>query len=356
VRADSASQQAIIGLLQRRSGNHSVQPLVARLQRERIGIQRDLLDDAEGAFNTVSGAVGGAVESAEGALDTVTGSVSGAVESAGGVLDTVSGAVGGAVRTAENAAETTLAELAKLGTCGPKLASLALGVSAEVQALLLRHLLARTMPTAGEAEILLPVVEKAIIDGVCACLTDELVAAVALHVYLAGEPLAQDHLRHYLKGGGAPYVENIEDLFARNPTVRANVAVQIAEQYAGGKMNSGVLEGGADLPGGGQVKGFPPITQSDWDDQDWRNAIGNVDKLEWELLSAPDAAGNVQVKITLTDAYAWHAKEERMTQCVHQALEDMKAKGAADYTSTGTGVVTLNLGSTFTDHPDPGAR
>ena len=273
--------------------------------------------------------------------------------------DLASGAgrlIGGAIDTGIAAAESTLAELAKLGTCGPKLAKLAGGVDAQIQALVLRHVRDRTMPTAGDAAALLPFVEKAIIDGVCDCLTDEIVTAVALHVYLAGQPLAQEHLKHYLQGGGKPYVEDIADLFARNPTVRANVGNQVGFACDGGKIRAGVLEGGADLPGGGQVAGFPPITQLDFDDQDWRNAVGNVDKLDWAIVSGPDPAGQAQVRITLTDAYAWHGKEARISQCVHQALENMKSKGAADYTSTGSAVVALDLSAAFVAKDPVGPR
>ena len=262
------------------------------------------------------------------------------LESAGALLNS-------AVTTVEGAVSSALDELGKIATCGPKLVALATGVDTAVQDLLLRHIRDRTLPSPGEAQLLLPVVEKAIIDGVCDCLTDELIAAVSLHVYLAGQPLAQKHLDHYLHGGGTPFVEDIADLFARNPTVRNNVGTQVGEVSGGGKVRTGVIEGGADLPDGTQLPGFPPITQNDWDDQDWRNAIGNVDKLQFTIVSGPDAAGNVQVQITLTDAYAWHGKEARISQCVHQALENMKAKGAADFMSTGTGVVALNLGAEF---------
>jgi hypothetical protein len=260
-------------------------------------------------------------------------------------IDDAKKTVGDAVDTLGSAVSGTLAELMKLGTCGPKLAKLAMGVGEEVQKLFLRHLRDLTMPTPGEAQILLPLVEKAAIDGVCACLTDELITAVALHVYLAGQPLAQAHLQHYLTGGGSPFVEDINDLFNRNPTVRNNVGNQVGFAYSNsGGGRSGTLAGGADLPDGSPGPGFPPISQLDYDDQDWRNAIGNVDQLDWTIVSGPDAGGNAQVRITLSDVYAWHGKEARISQCVHQALENMKAKGAAEYKSTGTAVVALNLG------------
>src|SRR3954470_12180782 len=223
-------------------------------------------------------------------------------------------------------------------------------------ALLVNHANAGTMPTAAEAHILLPVVEQALITTVCNCLPDSVVTAIALHVYLIGQPLAQKHLQHYLTGGGAVLKEDIPDLFARNPTIRNNVASQIGEQSSGGSTKSGVLEGGADLPGGGKLPGFPPITQDDYDDQDWPNSIGNVDKLEWSIVAGPDAAGNATVRITLTDPYAWHPKEARLTQCVHQAIENMKSKGAAEYTAQGTGDVVLNLSSAFKAGPNAGPR
>jgi hypothetical protein len=243
-------------------------------------------------------------------------------------------------------------------SCIPLLRAVAIIESAGEAAigLLVAHAKAGTMPTAAEAQILLPVVEKALITTVCNCLPDSIVTAIALHVYLAGQPLAQKHLQHYLTGGGADFTEDIPDLFARNPTIRNNVASQVGEQSSGGSIKKGVLEGGADLPGGGNLPGFPPITQDDYDDQDWRNSIGNVDKLEWSIISGPDAAGNATVRITLSDPYAWHPKEARLTQCVHQAIENMKAKGAAEFMARGTGDVVLNLGSGFKPGPNAGPR
>jgi hypothetical protein len=297
--------------LQRAAGNAAVAQAV---------VQPDLLDDAKSAASGIGKAIGGAIDSAEAA------------------------------------AKGALAELEKLGTCGPKLAKLASGVSEAIQDLLLRHVRDHTVPTMAEAQALLPLVEKSIIDGVCDCLTDELVTAVALHVYLVGQPNAQKHLQHYLTGGGAPFVEDIADLFAKNPTIRTNVGAQVGEASNGGAVRRGTLAGGADLPGGGQAPGFPPITQLDYDDQDWRNSIGNVDQLDFVIVSGPDAAGNAQVQITLSDIYAWHGKEPRLSQCVHQAIENMKRHGAAEYKSTGTAVVSLNLGATFVPKDPVGPR
>jgi hypothetical protein len=134
------------------------------------------------------------------------------------------------------------------------------------------------------------------------------------------------------------------------------VATQVGEQSDGGKIKSGVLEGGGDLPGGRQLPGFPPITQGDYDDQDWRNSIGNVDRLDWTIVASPDAAGNATVRISLADPYAWHPKEARITQCVHQAIENMKSQGAQEYMARGTGDVVLNLGSALKEGPNAGPR
>src|SRR6476469_2909472 len=123
-------------------------------------------------------------------------------------------------------------------SCIPLLRAVAIIESAGEAAigLLIAHAKAGTMPTAAEAQILLPVVEKALITTVCNFLPDSIVTAIALHVYLAGQPLAQKHLQHYLTGGGADFVEDVPDLFARNPTIRNNVASQVGEQSSGGSI------------------------------------------------------------------------------------------------------------------------
>lgn len=327
--------------IQRSAGNRSVQRLLATHAVQRCTATTICPECAASAASRA-----GAESSDE------TGPAQAVVQ--GDWLDDAKKLAGGAVDTYTDQVKQAV----HIFTCIPpvRLSGILGGVAAATLDILIGHVKAGTAPSPAEAKLLEPVVEKLVINGVCSCLPDRIITAIAQHVYLAGQPLAQRHLEHYLTGGGRDFIEDINDLFRRNPTIANNVAAQIAEQSDGGRVKSGVLEGGGDLPGGGKLPGFPPITQADYDDQDWRNSIGNVDRLEWVLVSGPDAAGNATVIVKLADPYAWHPQEARLTQCVHQAIENMKSQGAKEYMARGTGVVVVNMNSVLKEGPSEGPR
>ena len=334
-KSDSHARTTLLRQIQRSAGNSSVQRLLASHALQRCTATTICPECA-----------------AAGGKDVAKGGAAAAVQ--GDWMEDAAKLAGGAV----DAYTTSLKQTVQILSCTApaRLITLLAGVSATTLDILVGHVKAGTMPSLAEAKLLEPVVEKLIINGLCSCLPDRVITGIALHVYLAGQPLAQRHLEHYLSGGGRDFIEDINDLFRRNPTIANNVAAQIAEQSDSGRLRSGVLEGGGDLPGGGKLPGFPPITQSDYDDQDWRNSIGNVDRLEWVIVSGPDAAGNATVMIKLADPYAWHPQEARLSQCVHQAIDNMKAHGAKEYMARGTGVVVVSMGSVFKEGPNEGAR
>lgn len=69
------------------------------------------------------------------------------------------------------------------------------------------------------------------------------------------------------------------------------------------------------------------------------------------MLATPSArAGNLaaggvkaQVHLTLRDPYEWHPAEARASQCVHQAAENLKKKGAKNYFEVGDAQIELEI-------------
>jgi hypothetical protein len=155
--------------------------------------------------------------------------------------------------------------------------------------------------------------------------------------YFSDQPNAKAHLVHYRMNKGINYKEDVKALFDANPRVRTRISMLIVTQGGVAKgVTSGVLAGkGAD---DGKE---PPIRQSDYDSEDWRNANGNIDEVRWKLIGAFNPKGDTTYEITVVDPYTWHPAEERPTQCIHAAMERLKASGAADYITMGTANVVL---------------
>jgi len=90
----------------------------------------------------------------------------------------------------------------------------------------------------------------------------------------------------------------------------------------------------------------PPIQQQDYDSEDWRLSLGNVDEIRYEVVGDPDQNGDAEVRITIRDPYAWHPGEHRGTQCMHRVMESQKERhGARDFISVGTATVGLRVGT-----------
>jgi hypothetical protein len=168
---------------------------------------------------------------------------------------------------------------------------------------------------------------------VCQFPDEKIFDAFLMGFYAVGWYDAARCLSHYRRGGGANLSIDVERLFASNPRIRTQIASLIQEQQAQNpQAQSGVLIGrGVD---DGQV---PPIQQSDYDSQNWRMALGNVDEVRWRAL------GGDRFEITIIDPYEWHDQEERVTQCVHQAMVRLQRHGAANFMVRATGTVTLPI-------------
>lgn len=49
------------------------------------------------------------------------------------------------------------------------------------------------------------------------------------------------------------------------------------------------------------------------------------------------------VRIWFGNLYRWHPKEAQITQCIHQAAEQLKQKGARDYWMRGETILDLSV-------------
>ena len=98
----------------------------------------------------------------------------------------------------------------------------------------------------------------------------------------------------------------------------------------------------------GNTSETTPIKQTDYDSDDWLLALGNIDRVDWEILAGPANDGAYTVDLTIIDHYEWHPDEGRVTSCPHKLMEAQKANGANNFDARGTGIVKLYL-----DGPPP---
>jgi hypothetical protein len=137
-------------------------------------------------------------------------------------------------------------------------------------------------------------------------------------MYLDDQPRAQAHLDYYLQGSGATLPVPLDKLIAEDEGVRK-------------KLYLAVLNAGID----GNQRGTVPIAQSDYKIQDWRNALGSIN-INWR--SGPPMAPG-KVRVGFRNEYRWHPTADRVSQCVHQAADRLKAEGAKDYFMEGWTVI-----------------
>lgn len=195
--------------------------------------------------------------------------------------------------------------------------------------------------------------------AICLGATDEQVYNQIMNYwdYISPQPNARRHLYHYRHGSGADYVENVRALFDANPRIRERIFSRIhAQMRANPRWDSG------SIIGRGRDDGTEPaIRQADYDSEDWVNSNGNIDEVHWRLTDDYNPYDNretddrdyylreinrgrirmIGVEITIRDPYTWHPNETRPTQCIHQAMERLKAAGAADYITIGTAVFLM---------------
>jgi hypothetical protein len=163
---------------------------------------------------------------------------------------------------------------------------------------------------------------------------DVLVAAIA--TVFDDKPIARDHINWYLHTGlGRDFVEdaNIKAMLERDTGVQKLIAKRIPPGRTSGKFAGHLI-----------------ISQDDYTDEDFRNAFGSIDRLDFEVDF--DARN---IRVWFKDRYEFHPyypgiyevknndADVRPNNCVHAAAVELKSSGAADFWMIGVATVPLNL-------------
>jgi hypothetical protein len=164
-------------------------------------------------------------------------------------------------------------------------------------------------------------VKKLLINAVCAVTTDKQTLEIAKWWEMTPGGRAAAHLDHYLQGSGKDLPVDLAKVLKDDGGVRFKVHTEIILGLQAGKTTGSI-----------------PIPQSVYKVKDWQFAIGSM-TVNWKFPSVePD-----KVHIGFRNQYRWHPNEARISQCIHQAAENLKQQKAADYWQEGSTEITLSL-------------
>ncbi|MEU2258412.1 hypothetical protein ABZ540_35190 [Nocardia xishanensis] len=190
---------------------------------------------------------------------------------------------------------------------------------------------------AEKAEEASPTEEGGVVGGLgviaCDVLPDAAVVGLVRGYFAVRYSHASQALVQYLERGGVQWDFNAAEYFLANPRAKTRVASKIGGGHAVGAKGSLV-----DRTAENAV-----IRQVDYDSEDWRLALGNIDQVDWEIIAGPAADGSYRVRLTMIDPYEWHPDEDRGTQCLHRVMENKKKTGAANFVAVGKCDLQLQL-------------
>lgn len=166
----------------------------------------------------------------------------------------------------------------------------------------------------------------------CKMMSPRELVNTAIFVEFRDKPIALAHLNWYLTTGrGLDFSENanIDSMLRTDRGVQAAITSRIGGRTTGTFTTSFKLE------------------QSDYFNQDFRFAFGAIDQLDVEVDFT-----KATVHVWFQDRYEWHpvypglyaslpGDSPRETNCVHAALVELKAHGAADFWMKGEATVPL---------------
>lgn len=141
--------------------------------------------------------------------------------------------------------------------------------------------------------------------------SDKYTVEAARYGRLSDKPLAQSMLNHYLKGTGTDVAVDTDKLMRDDPVLARYIIAEIKTAMAAGNTSGNV-----------------PVKQDRYSQQDWRMALGSIN-MQWTVIKG------AEVEIWFVNIYRWHPTAARVTQCVHQAAENLKATGAAEFKMIG---------------------
>lgn len=165
-------------------------------------------------------------------------------------------------------------------------------------------------------------VKSLLIESVCAVTKDYTTLQIAKWWEMKPSGNASKHLDQYLEGRGNLKVDLLQ-LFKDDPLVLSHVKTEILFGLSKGK-SSGVV----------------PIRQSKYTNDDWRLAIGSMN-INWKF---PSKMGPHKAHVGFRNKYRWHPNVPRITQCIHQAADRLKAKRAKEYWMEGSAEIEFGGG------------
>ena len=153
-----------------------------------------------------------------------------------------------------------------------------------------------------------------LIKTVCSATPDRWTLEVAQWATMRPGGKAEEFLKHYLRGTGLDKAVSIHQLLQEDSGVRRTVEEEIKRQLSRTSTEGGIV----------------PIPQRMFANQDWRYATGSLN-MRWKRVPKSVASGQIVVELSFRNEYRWHPKEYRISQCVHQAADNLKQTGARDY-------------------------
>jgi hypothetical protein len=170
----------------------------------------------------------------------------------------------------------------------------------------------------------LSIAEQIGTECACSSLPPSAVAATVRNTIMQVLPLAQRHLDHYLRGGGADLRVDIADVLRSDSGVRGKLLRNIRAS----------------------ARGHFKVNQSDYAVKDFQFAFGAIDRLDYEVNRSAGA-----VHVWFKDRYEWHPvgfgykkfrdDSRRVSNCVHAAMVELKSSGASDYWMVGEATIPL---------------
>jgi hypothetical protein len=169
------------------------------------------------------------------------------------------------------------------------------------------------------------------LSTICRHFDPENVMFAAGLAVLKDKPIAAYHLGWFYRGGGADYDENSNlDLMLRTDSgVQRKLATKIPTGQASGKFTD-----------------YVTITQDNYDDEEFKFAFGEIDRLDFEV---DFSAGTLHA--WFLDRYEWHPVYPvypkssgdivRPTNCLHAAAVELKSGTARDYWMKGEVTIPL---------------
>jgi hypothetical protein len=159
----------------------------------------------------------------------------------------------------------------------------------------------------------------------CGVLSDEKIYQAVLDWQFEENGHAARHLRHWRNGGGADLDVDLFKLITENPYIHWQVNDML---WA---WDRGHVYGWDNVRYPGAVRAAYPIQQHEFSKSDWQLATGSLNL----RIAYPTNADSRWAFLSFTNVYRWHPNEKRKSQCIHQALERLKEKGARDYRMMG---------------------